>query len=225
MIKLDKQNKPDILAQNETVWTEEYLQALDGDQVTETVRFRYRHPDIKNALKRETWEKCAYCESKMTHAQPGDTEHIRPVSKHPHLIVAWVNLTLVCRVCNTAKGDYDSDEERLVHPYNDDPEAHIRFLGPMAFQLPGDHLGHRTITILKLNRTPLIERRKERLEQLQGILDKWAMLSAGPTKDLIKREIINYACCDKEFSALTRCFLRQHTGWSDAEIASSPPGT
>jgi uncharacterized protein (TIGR02646 family) len=224
VIKLDKQDKPEILAQNETVWTQEYLQALDRGQVSETVRFRYRHPDIKDALKRETWEKCAYCESKITHAQPGDTEHIRPVSKHPHLIVAWVNLTLVCRVCNAAKGVYDSDEEPLVHPYNDDPEAHMRFLGPIVFHLPGDHLGYRTIKVLELNRPKLFERRKERLEQIQVFLDKWAMLSDGRTRDLIKGEIINYACCDKEFSALTRCFLRQHTGWSDVEIAACSPG-
>jgi uncharacterized protein (TIGR02646 family) len=225
VIKLDKRDKPEILAQNEKAWTAEYLQALDRGQVTDTVRFRYRHPDIKDALKRETWEKCAYCESKITHAQHGDTEHIRPVSKHPHLIVEWVNLTLVCRVCNSKKGNYDSDDEPLLHPYDDDPSAHLRFLGPMAFRMAGDDLAYRTIRILELNRTQLVERRKEKLEQLQGILDKWAKLDEGTTKDLVKREIISYGCCDKEFSALTRCFLRQHTGWSDVEIATSPPGT
>ena len=223
MIQLTKLKKPDVLAKNEDAWRDEYVQSLAEASVRQTVRDRHRHPEIKQTIRREAHDKCAYCESKIGHSQPGDTEHIHPVSKFPALIVSWENLTLACRVCNTAKSDYYNVSEPIIHPYDDDPEAHIVFLGQVAYNAAGDDLGLRTIRFLKLNRTPLLERRNERLQLLKGLVDRWARYPPGNTKDLLKKEIIDYACCDKEFSSLIRWFLRLHANLSDEEIATCSP--
>lgn len=40
----------------------------------------YRDADVKEGLKKLFHEKCAYCETRVLHAQPGDVEHFRPKS-------------------------------------------------------------------------------------------------------------------------------------------------
>jgi len=215
MIRLSKLPKPRVLAKNERTWREEYLRYIrEGRSAPKSTRFRYRHSDIKSAIRRETADKCAYCESKISHSQPGDTEHIRPVSKFPAEIVLWENLTLVCRACNAEKSDYHDEAEPLVHPYQDDPEAHIHFLGPLACHKPADGKGLRTVRLLDLNRSGLIERRNERLLQLSPLVDQWAACPEGPTKNLLRDEIATYAAKDREYSASIRCFLQQHAGLS-----------
>lgn len=214
MISLTKLPKPDVLEQHEEEWTQEYLRYVAGDaSISPQARFRYRHADIKTTIRQETNEKCAYCESKVSHVHPGETDHIRPVSKQPHLVVRWENLTYVCSECNRGKSDYDSDQEPLLNPYNDDPEEHMTFYGPMALPRPGDAAGYRTIRVLKLGRSSLFDRRRERIQELQGLIDSWSRLKDGATKDLLKEQILEYAEADREFSALARAFLRQSVGW------------
>ena len=60
----------------------------------------YKHPDNKIALKNSTFGKCMYCESKITHIDYGDIEHIKPKSKYPTLKFTWSNLGFACTVCN-----------------------------------------------------------------------------------------------------------------------------
>ena len=63
MIKLTKTAKPSILVTKAASWTATYL----ADTSNENARDRYRHKDIKDALEKETYKKCAYCESKIAH--------------------------------------------------------------------------------------------------------------------------------------------------------------
>lgn len=88
----------------------------------------YKDPDVKKSLVKLFHEKCAYCETRVMHAQPGDVEHFRPKSavntklkgianlsknvKVPPaekeeikpgyywLAADWNNLLLSCNTCN-----------------------------------------------------------------------------------------------------------------------------
>ena len=51
MIKLTKGQKPAVLALNEEHWTREFIDGLEAENLTDTMRYRYRHPDIKAVLK------------------------------------------------------------------------------------------------------------------------------------------------------------------------------
>ena len=98
---------PKVLQDKAQQWTEELLAVLArGEKPTDAIKGRYRHPDIKNAIKVETSDKCAYCESKITHIAYGDIEHIIPKSKVPARAYEWQNLTLACDICNGNKGDF-----------------------------------------------------------------------------------------------------------------------
>lgn len=213
MIHLQKQPPPRVLIEHAEEWRDEYVRARASGTVTATVRFRYRHPDIKATLLRETSEKCAYCESKIPHSFPGEIEHIVPSSVRPEFIVEWWNLTLVCSECNRRKGAYHDDEEPLLNPYVDEPGAHLQFYGPLCLNVPGSLKGIRTVHLLELSRTALPERRSERLLAVQALIDRWEMVEPGATKDILKAAILREADPPNEYSAAVKAFLRHCVGW------------
>jgi uncharacterized protein (TIGR02646 family) len=161
MIQLTKGPEPARLQQHAAQWTQELATAIAaGEKADELRKSKYNHPDIKDAIKRETHNKCAYCESKPNHVTFGDIEHILPKSVKPELTYAWSNLTLACDICNTKK----RDKEGFIDPYTEKPSDHIQFFGPMM--RPKDEYGRNTTVGLDLNRMPLIERRHEKLQDL-----------------------------------------------------------
>lgn len=214
MIKLTKEPKPQILIDKETEWTEEYRLYKAGNSVPEAAKTRYRHPEIKTTLRRESNDKCIYCESKISHIFPGETDHIFPASKRSDLIVWWDNLAYICKECNREKLDYYDLAEPLINPYIDNPSDHLMFYGPMVMNKNGDMKGYRTVYKLKLSkRMALLERRKEKLESIQTMLDLYHTLSEGNTRDILKQQILDEAAPDKEFSAFVKAYLFQSCGW------------
>lgn len=63
----------------------------------------YRDPDVKNGLKRLFNEKCAYCETRVLHAQPGDVEHFRPKAAVDTKIKGIANLSAKVKAPPPAK--------------------------------------------------------------------------------------------------------------------------
>ena len=66
MIKISKTAKPQVLIKNAPTWTKEHCDCLKaGKKPSKEIKYRYNHPQIKQALEKETHGKCAYCESKI----------------------------------------------------------------------------------------------------------------------------------------------------------------
>lgn len=205
MIRLRKGNPPAILVEKAAEWTAEYQSALAaGGEITKTVRFRYRHKDIKAAIGEESHNKCIYCESPVGF---GQTDHILPVSKCPHLVVDWDNLALVCTECNTHKKDYHDMSLPMINPFEEDPADFLIFLGPLMMAVAGNQRGQATERQIKLNRPALLERRQRRLEWLEPLLHQWASQPPGTLKDLLKEAILEEARDDKEYAAAVRACL------------------
>lgn len=60
----------------------------------------------KDALKRDSFEKCAYCEANTAVVAHGDVEHFRPKSVYWWLALCMDNYVYSCQICNqTYKGD------------------------------------------------------------------------------------------------------------------------
>ncbi len=207
MIKLTKAPKPEVLEANEGVWRDQYA-ALREDRAgaTKAAATRYRHADIKAQLVEETFGKCIYCESKILHVSPGDIEHILPKSKRPDLIVDWSNLGLACQECNRRKTDYYEPVAPLINPYVDDPADHLVFAGPLVFPRPGDDMGRRTRARLELSRASLVEKRKERLEQIQSLLDLAAKQTNESDRQLLRDELLREIGRESEYSATASTF-------------------
>lgn len=212
MIKLSKGSKPQILIDNATQWTNEYVNCLSSNQKpSDIIAYRYRHPDIKVALEKETSKKCAYCESKIKHISFEDIEHILPKKKgaRPDLYVEWTNLTLACEVCNrTNKKDYYDPNLPLVNPYVDDPDKYFIILGAMISSRDNNERGFISESTLDLNRPELVERRNERLKTMSTLLYVWAKESNPTIKDTLEKQIRKEYAPEKEYSAFVKEFVR-----------------
>jgi uncharacterized protein (TIGR02646 family) len=178
-----------------------------GEEPTDALLSSYRHPPLKAHLVAETHGKCAYCESKITHVYYGDVEHIRPKDTFPRERLDPHNLTLSCAWCNNAKGEFWDSDTPLLNPYEDDPSQEILAFGFMIARRPGHNRARLTIKHLDLNRTALMERRKERIELLQPLADQYVEAVDGPTKDLLRAELCRHASDDGEYAMIVRAYL------------------
>lgn len=211
MIRLAKRHCPEYLAQNAEDWTHALLSAIaSGRPASPSIRFRYRDGRIKSALRSESWDKCVYCESKVSHNQPGETDHYVPFSAAPELNFEWQNLVHSCKTCNTNKGAHDPRDSPILNPFVDDPSLSLRFAGPMLSPVLGDSASARTVLLLKLNRAALIERRQQALASVDSLMREWHRLPDGADKDLAHQALSDAAAEDKEFSATIRAFLLGH---------------
>lgn len=211
MIKINKTQQPKILQDNSSQWTNEYLRALNSEiRMTDTIKTRYNHPDIKSALKNETHGKCVYCESKFEHVSYGDIEHILPKNEgaRPDMYVEWNNLTLSCEQCNrSGKYTYYDPALPLINPYIDDPIDHFQDIGPLIFHIVGDERARITEKVLKINRFSLVDRRKEAIEKIEILLSSWEKEQNPNVKEILTHELREAAGIDKEFCSTIRSFL------------------
>lgn len=216
MIRLAKGVPPQVLLDRGSEWTAEYLASLaTGGSVPPTIRFRYRSAEVKTALRLEAHGKCIYCETKVS---TGETDHIEPVSECPDRICDWANLGLACKECNANKSNYYAPAEPLINPFNDDPAECLLFFGPMVLPRAGDLKGLRSTRQLKLSRTDLLQRRVDRIQRLQPLVDQWHAQPPGATKELLRSALIQEAADECEYAATVRSYLLQQLGWT------VPPG-
>lgn len=185
MIKMTKGEEPKILYDNSKKWTAEILSHIaKKTKPKPSLVTKYRHKKIKKALITETHGKCVYCESKILHIHHGDVEHILPKAIYANKTFDWNNLTLACEICNQNKSDRDPNFENIINPYGEFPEEHLFFSGPIIFTFT--QKGQNTEVILDLNRTALLEKRKERLTRAFNIIKN----VVDETKPLEVRKII-----------------------------------
>lgn len=213
MRKLNKLDKPQILVDNAVLWTQEYCDCLkEGKIPSKEIATRYNEESIKATLEKETYEKCAYCESKIKHISYGDIEHILPKNKdaRPDLYVEWSNLTLACEQCNrSGKRKYYSLELPLINPYIDEPDEHLIDMGPIIMPFIGDDRAYVTREVLKLNRPALVERRNERIMSVEKLLNAWKKEKQVSMKNIIEEQLHDEYAADKEFSSTIKSYLFQ----------------
>jgi hypothetical protein len=207
MIKLEKTDTPPVLTASSARWTDELLRQIAEGDVTDAVRYRYRDAGIRAALVLETSGKCAYCESLMMAVSFAHIEHIVPRARKPELSFEWPNLTLVCEQCNNNKRDYYDENAPVVNPYTEEPSEHLLFVGPLVTHLT-EQPGLLTIHVLDLNRGTLLDRRREKIEQLLALIDRWIRMPAGGLKNFLWAEIESFAAPTAELSATATSFLR-----------------
>jgi uncharacterized protein (TIGR02646 family) len=207
MIKLIKGPTPSILQLNAGQWTAAAMSFFNaGQPIPDNIINKYNQPAVKAALVDETKAKCAYCESKILHIDYGDIEHIIPKRKHPITAFEWDNLTLACGVCNNNKGDYFAQSSLLLNPYIDDIYNHLLSGTILIMHVNGSIKGEFTHKLLQLNRSALVERRREAIDGLQNLIDKYHRESILILKDIYKDEIIDMVKPDKEHSFTLRSY-------------------
>lgn len=136
MIKLFKQEAPEVLINNKEEWTNILLSLVtqhgsysnipkvDKEQVLKP----YKHKEIKEALFSTSNKKCCFCECYPTEGGGNiEVEHFKPKSIYYNETFEWSNLMPICRSCNGSKLDHDTIKEPLINPYLDDPIDYFYF--------------------------------------------------------------------------------------------------
>ncbi|WP_053249832.1 HNH endonuclease [Ensifer adhaerens] len=215
MRRLKKTEKPDVLERNAEAWTTSLLGTLAaGNKPTQTMKERYRHADIKAAVVAETHGKCAYCESVVRHITHGDIEHVAPKSKVPSKAYEWENLTLACDICNENKGDeYTADpahsQDSLIDPYRDDPKEHFLYFREVVAPRPDSLRAFATEQVLKLSRPELLERRRERMAFLDGLVRAYCLADAAYKPLLLNDLVDNHLRDQDEYVTSSREYIDQ----------------
>ena len=171
----------------------------------------YKHPDNKLALKASTFHKCMYCESKITHIDYGDIEHIKPKSKYPSLEFTWSNLGFSCTVCNRKykKNNYDENTP-LINPYDEEPSEQIICSGAMVYPKQGSERGELSIKYLGLNRVELIEKRQLKIDEINKAIKACYRSTNQVLKNNALNELKNESNEDKEYSMIIKAFFESH---------------
>jgi hypothetical protein len=203
---LVKVAEPDVLLANAAQWLEDFL----ADRQNNTKRYRYRHPDIKSALKNETSNKCIYCESRIGHNTPGDIEHKVPTAKEPRRHFEWANLSIACGECNRRKNDYYNKYDGFLDPYVDAVDDFLQHCGPVVTAVVGSARGEVCVSTLELcspGRLELVAQKILKLNALHTLLERFNLVEPGPLKEVLRRQIADMAGSHSEYSAMVRSAL------------------
>lgn len=213
MITLIKLDEPKILSDNYQIWTDELkLHQLKekekGKKIRSYIKSKYSHKDIKDQLKKETFKKCAYCESKFLATGFGDIEHVIPKTHDSDMWFKWENLTIGCQVCNNNKGSYYDINLPILDPYVDDIDEHIFFAG--SFLVGRTQKGSHTIRLLKLNRIELLEARERYLSKtIQPFIELIVSHSNQALKQIVLTDLIELTREFNEFSKMASTVVSQ----------------
>ncbi len=80
--------------------------------------------DAKPNLRKESFDKCAYCEGVTATVAHGDVEHFRPKSSYWWLAYCYDNYAFACQICNQSfKGDKFPADAPQTAPPKKIPEA------------------------------------------------------------------------------------------------------
>ncbi len=210
MIQLRKLDKPEVLVDNALDWTKTAMEYVHkGVEIPKKDKNRYNHKDVKRQLKIETSEKCAYCESHVSDQYPGDIEHIIPKAAYPRLSFSWSNLTYCCYQCNNNKRNYVGKRmAKLVNPYKDQIQHHLRFFGPLIMHVNNSKRGELTWKKIGLNRKELVDRRADKIKDLQNLIDKYEREDISELKEILLNEILEFHNSSEEFSYACECYLK-----------------
>jgi hypothetical protein len=160
----------------------------------------YAADEVKDALRTAQHDKCAFCESKVTHISYGDVEHYRPKAGYRQrhadplrrpgyywLAYDWANLFFCCQLCNQRfkRNLFPlKDGRRRARPHkrthdkeeplfinpSQDPAVFLEFRRHYVHAVGGCREGETTIEALGLNREELAEKRADRLGLLKPLM-------------------------------------------------------
>lgn len=133
---------------------------FDGTTTFDFKSALYAATSVKNALRKAQHDKCAFCESKVTHISYGDVEHFRPKGGYKQengdelgrpgyywLAYVWANLFLSCQLCNQRfkKNLFPlrNPADRARSHHDDIKNEKPLFIDPAAID-PTDHIGFRS---------------------------------------------------------------------------------
>lgn len=186
--------------------------------------------EIKKNLHEIFHGKCGYCETKIESYVTGTVDRYRPNNgvrdKNEYhqdlywwLTFEWDNLIYSCKECNQYKGNYfpikgirasnqndhyENELPLLLNPYLDEPENHLNYIYNDFNHINAlTNEGNQTIELLRLNRTDLIDGRKNASIEVKNAVESLIRGKQSNNPTLIKHLVNIYELEDPSIEFLT----------------------
>lgn len=222
MRTLQRFGKPQVLIEKEKEWLDAHLRKVEQEPSTRPSSKQYGHPEIRRALQAMSFNKCFYCERKLSEREQ-EIDHYIDAADRPDLVFNWQNLYLSCEGCNNGKPSHrDIPVEECVDPCDpkEDPLLHLSFRDDQVSGIPQTK-GTRTVQKYRLNRTDLAYQRAKALLEFMKI---WVRLTGQSAIEMRRtltlaqqRVLLQFAEPDMPFSTMFRALL------SSIPAVSVPP--
>jgi hypothetical protein len=214
--RVNRISKPDVLQQNSDRWLSELRSAIENleqikndpkakkedvkkaETIVKKAQNKYSHREIKDALVKMFYGKCAYCESCITVVTYGHIEHFYPKSRYADKTFEWHNLLLSCDICNNAqhKGTLFPLDIKgnplLIDPSDGitEPVMHLKFFWDNSLRLASiyglDDRGREVERIFGLNRRKELIRERSRHVKMLMALFKLAQQGNSEAMAILK---------------------------------------
>ena len=89
-----------------------------------------------------------------------------------------------------------------INPYEEEPSDFLLAVGPFVYHKGGNGRGEYTEKSLQLNRPELIERRKEKVNIVRQLYDRYKTESNSSLKQVIHDELIEEIAKNKQYSMI-----------------------
>jgi uncharacterized protein (TIGR02646 family) len=192
MRALKRLAKPQILVDKEKEWTDSFLNSGKNRPDSN----KYGNAAIKRELNSMSFNKCFYCEAKLTD-RPKEIDHHIEVSVDKNLSYQWENLYLSCDNCNDKIPHSEIAITDALDPCvhsDEEIKRNITFDRESITAKNGSKLGLITIQKYRLDSDLLDKRRLKQLDLFSQILDairKKQIADGGRTWNEKEREKIN----------------------------------
>ncbi|MFK5947757.1 MAG: HNH endonuclease [Methylococcales bacterium] len=172
----------------------------------------YKHHTNKEALKKANNDKCMYCESKISHIDFAHVEHFKPKAndKFPDLKFVWENLGYACPKCNNEKSDKFHNDTPYIDPYSEEPSEYFYVAGALLLIKNGSERSEISIKDIDLNRPDLLEKRLEKINEIQKAITACHRTTNTVLKDAALNELMQESAPDKEYSFFVTALLDAH---------------
>lgn len=132
MRSVHRSGRPDSLLRHASRWRSDLLREIRDARRSRrrvSARFynKYKHIDIRDALRVMYQGLCCYCEGRILDVSFDHIEHRKPKSCFPEETFNWDNLHLACEKCNIAKGDKWDDAAPILDAVHDPITAHLTY--------------------------------------------------------------------------------------------------
>jgi uncharacterized protein (TIGR02646 family) len=221
MIKITRIEKPEVLISKEDEWKTNLLDALSEYQKNKTpsnkkkldlAYNKYKHTQVRSALKSMFAGKCAYCESHILHIGFGHIEHFQPKTQYPMKCFDWDNLLLSCEICNSefkgSKFPGNNEGGPFINPVTENPDDFFYFeydpATGVSQVIPKNNRASTTEREIGLNRPELVKYRSKIVCHMV-----YAAMKANQGDKEGKKLILK--CCDNEneYAAFARALVKR----------------
>ena len=95
----------------------------------------------------------------------------------------------------------------FINPYTEKPYDFLCAVGHFIYHYPGNRRGEITEKTVELNRPELIEMRKERIDKLRELADRYESEQNTTLKDILLTQLKIELAYDKEYSMCARSII------------------